>query len=252
MKKGIMHNVVLLVCALCFQSCGVISTWVHGPGYAWNTKHTLKQTVELIDSTGNKSIVLVPFVHVGSKEDYEKITYFIDGLKSNGYVTFHEGMYIPESLDSAELDLFYRKYRRILGSFHMIKARNISKHDDWIPQSTDMIREYMHLSTENDICTDVSIVEFVEYFEKEYGSEVTLTEYDMTCPLQDLTYNQKILPQSYWPMLKTIQNFRDKRLLEYVLNSDNHKIAVLYGSHHTCTLKFYLLERGYRYKYPKK
>lgn len=226
-------------------------SWGFGSGYARSTKVTLNKTVELIDSTGTRSVILIPFVHVGSKEDYEKITYFIDGLKSNGYVTFYESTYIPESLDSASFDLLYRKYRRILGSFKEY-TKWTNRHDDWIIQSVSMAKEFMHLSTERDICADVSLAEFVEHFEEKYGREVPLDEYDLTCPLTDLSFCRKPLPKSKWPLISTMGRFRDDRLLESVMNSEYDKIAVLYGGMHTIELEIKLLSRGYHFKYPKK
>lgn len=248
----IANRIILLLLAICFQSCGTISTWIHGPAYTHQTKNTLKQTIELVDSTGNKSIVLVPVVHEGSKEDYDKITYFIDGLKSNGYVTFYESVHIPDDLDSATIDLYYRKFRRILGSFSMMKPKKTARHNYWISQSESMLKEYMHLSTENDINADVSLVELVDHFERVYGDKILLTEYDMNCPLNDLTYKQKRMPNSFYATHSTIQDYRDEKLLEYVLNNNYNKIAVLYGNTHTCNLKYNLLNRGYRYKYQKK
>lgn len=230
------------------QSCGTISTWVHGEAYSKDTKHTLPNTVEMLDSSETKSIVLVPSVHVGSKEDYEKIAFFLDGLKSNGYVIFHEGMYLPGNVDSLLQDTLVRKYRKMVGcNPSQMFAKKIIKHEGWISQSDVMLKEVMHVSTDKDICTDISLKEFIDCFENIYGP-IILDDYDMTCPLKSREYKSR-LPNASYAMNQAMLKLRDERLLDHVLNDGFDKIAVLYGSCHTCRLKFELLSRGFHFKY---
>lgn len=129
----------------------------------------------------------------------------------------------------------------------MMFEEKVSKHKGWISQSDIMLKELMHISTDKDICTDVSLVEFIKYFEKNYGP-INLDEYDLTCPLNSREYKSK-MHDALYPMNQAMLKLRDEQLLERVHDCSYDKIAVFYGSCHTCRLKFELLSRGFQFKY---
>lgn len=52
------------------------------------TTRIVKKAKIYQDSTGQKTVVLVPMVHIGKKKGYKQVAAFLDKLKADGYVTF--------------------------------------------------------------------------------------------------------------------------------------------------------------------
>ncbi|MCQ2118771.1 MAG: hypothetical protein MJY84_02480 [Bacteroidales bacterium] len=204
----------------------------------------------MIDSTRDRHIMIVPMVHIGSAEDYEKIGYFLDGLKANGYVIFKEGVKPAESItDSAAIDTLERKFRRMIG-FDLEKyySNGASRHKRWTEQNERLL----HLDTEKDINTDVSIEEFVRQFELENGP-VILDEYDLSCPLNgNNNYKHKRSLQYNRSLNSVIMNYRDTVLWNHIVNDGYDKIAIVYGGAHTRMLKYSLQKEGFQMKHPRR
>lgn len=251
--KCIISLVLLTVSTTLTQSCTKLYyqtySWVYGQGYARSTKHTLSKSLEMVDSCRNRSIVIVPMFHIGQTEDYEKIGYFLDGLKANGYVVFKEGIKPADSItDSATIDTLERKFRRILGlDLDTYTSNGASKHRGWTVQS----EELLHINTDKDINTDVTIDEFVRQFELENGP-IILDEYDFTCPIGENANYKRKLPKGYnWKFISIVSTYRDKVLWDHIINDGYDKIAIVYGGDHTKLMKYSLKREGFRMKYPR-
>lgn len=72
--------------------------------------------MELVDSTGTKTVILIPMIHIGAAKDYDKIGIYLDGLRSRGFTVFYEGVNCPKASEvTPETDTIIRKARRIVG-----------------------------------------------------------------------------------------------------------------------------------------
>lgn len=246
--------IVLMVLALTFQSCSPLvsqlESWVYGQGYARSTRLTLSKSLEMVDSTRGRHIMIVPMVHIGSAEDYEKIAYFLDGLKANGYVTFTEGITWPLSLtDSAAIDTLMRKYRRALGySVNPYLSDRSSKHNGWAVQDYEL----MHLNTDRDIDTDIPVDEFVRQYELKYGP-IVLDDYDFYCPLYGNDQYKRKREKGFNQKFNSIVcDYRNTVLWNHIVNDGYDKIAIVYGGAHTRMLKYNLQKEGFQMKHSRR
>lgn len=252
-----MSSIILSCIILPFVmlSCSTILELAAGDAFTTTTRRTLKKTLELVDSTGKRSVVLVPMVHVGKAKDYERIRQYLNKLKANGYVTFFEGLVytsaslersypVPvtyftvwsdsvKSVDNSEiLDTLSRKVRRGYGSDPFTLINSHAKYGK-ISQS----RSILGLTTSNDYWTDMSMADLVWQHENRY-SKIVLSEYDWNVPLDDPKYNSRKAGGRIYRFVNTI---RDEHLLSLILSSDFDKIAVVYGAAHTNQVKFHLI-----------
>jgi hypothetical protein len=261
--------ILLLLMVLPFASisCSYAAELIAGDGYTSSTRRTLKNTMTMIDSTGTKSVVLVPMIHVGKAKDYEKIKEYLDDLKADGYVTFFEQaphcsyslegsspmpaeeyFHLRDSLkaqsDSAKLDTLRRKLRRGAGGDPFAVISSHSKHGKiYQYQSMDVLG----LTTSRDYWTDMSIADMIRHYEETH-SEIELSEYDWKIPLDDPKYSSRKAGGSLYGL---VTGARDEHLLSFVLSSDFNKIAVVYGAIHTLKLRN-SLELDYNYKRVKR
>lgn len=221
-------------------SCGICEKII-GSGSSFRTKSTISQSFELVDSTGTKTVILIPMVHIGSAKDYHKIGIYLDGLRSRGFTVLYEGIGDPEEAEpTPEMDTILRKFRRIIGKDifygHDFQAKR--RNEKWIGQDYDLVR----IDRENDICPDMSITEIVCKYEEKFGP-VILDSKDMKCPIGTEDYKRKRLcGESY-----VLRDIRDKKLLEAILDEKYQNIAVVYGSAHCESIKGRLIfKNGYR------
>lgn len=236
-------------------SCSTILEIAAGDAFTTTTRRTLKKTLELVDSTGEKSVILVPMIHIGKAKDYDRIKQYLNELKAKGYVTFFEGIvYTSASLersypvpvtyftvlsdsvklvdDSEIIDTLSRKVRRGYGADPLTLINSHAKHGK-ISQS----RSVLGLTTSNDYWTDMSIADLVRQHESRY-SKIELSPYDWAVPLDDPKYNSRKAGGRIYRFVNTI---RDEHLLSLILSSDFDKIAVVYGAAHTNQVKFHLI-----------
>lgn len=252
-KEGHIYTLLVLALTMTFQSCSSLVphfySWVYGQGFARSTRLTLTKSLEMVDSSGKKSIFILPMCHVGSIEDYEKIALFIDGLKGNGYVTFVEGIKPPAAnLDSSSVDTLLRKMRKLLG-FNPATQLDylVSKHNGWTYQSESIL----HLCTEKDLYTDISIDEFIWQFELKHGP-IVLDEYDYSCPLDENdNYKRKPSPKYKRPIKSIVCDYRNEVLRNHIVNDGYEKIVVIYGGEHTKMMKYSLQRDGFKMKHPR-
>lgn len=253
-KSGInypfLYSLFLLLFSL--SSCASINTAVlgavTGPGFATKTKKTLAKTIELIDSTETRSVVIVPMIHIGAEKDYEKIGMFLDGLKSRGYVTFYEGIHLPDSaLEVSCIDTLFRKFRKMVGVDPFYEFSKISlRRKGWIYQEAEMMTNVLNLSSDRDFNVDISIMDLIDAYEKSNG-EIILDGDDLKYKLGSSEYKKRKASKSFHWIIVGPFSVRDKYLLNEVLNSEYEKIAIVYGSQHCGILKNALIHlHGYK------
>ena len=247
---SIKRTLYLLSSILVLSSCASINTAVlgavTGPGFATKTKKTLAKTIELIDSTETRSVVIVPMIHIGAEKDYEKIGVFLDGLKSRGYYVYHEGIRPPEdSLDSCYLDTLLRKFRKMVGSDILYDYPDMaSKRKGWVCQTESSIVS----DSDHDLCIDITMDQLLKKYEETHGT-IVLDDYDRQCPLGSGDYKSGPGMKGYHWIMGGRLSPRDSLLKEHVLNDGYEKIAVVYGSFHSRILKNDLIFlHGYKIK----
>lgn len=199
--------------------------------------------MELVDSTGTKTVILIPMFHIGAAKDYDKIGIYLDGLRSRGFTVFYEGVNCPKASEvTPETDTIIRKARRIVGIDITGGYDKIAKkrNKNWIEQDYDL----MHID-DNDICPDITLVEMVDKYEEKYGP-VILDSKDFKYPLGSVDYKRKRLSGASY----VINSIRDKKLLNAILDDGYQNVVVVYGSNHCETLKGRLIfSKGFRPRY---
>lgn len=176
-------------------------------------------TVELKD----KTVKFIPIAHAGKKKFYENLTSMVNEHKKMGYVVFYEQLKRSKSVN--EVDTLRLKYRKIIGIEPSRKTYSLLTliYPDIVVQP-----EYNLLGiTETDVNADISIVEFVEQFEKLYGKvELEACDFEAkpgtisSCP----PMGKKLDP--------IILDYRNENLANMVKESKQDKILVIYGANH--------------------
>lgn len=251
--------------------CGVASCGAFNAGTKRYAEHPLRDVQKMVDPRTGKEVVFIWMRHLSTQEGYARLRDYIDGLKTDGYVTFCEGVipvpfhidttgevtmrqlteadYTLSMEDSMRLDTLYRKCRRMLG--YMIGKRGYADPDNeslktkdkkkgYVPQS----EERLGLTTDKDIWADYSLQDIVEVCERRYG-EIPLTPYDWQTGLYEKYVPEersKQIMRSYFTIFA-----RNDFLVKRIAESSRPKIAVVYGSGHSFGVVYYLKKNhGFR------
>lgn len=211
-----------------------------------------------VDSSGARTVVLVPMRHVGKPAHYQKVGDYLDTLKSHGYVTFCEGLlpsdkstdtldiplcrdirdlYYP--VDSMKMDTLSRKLRKILGVDPAYLYDNIAAR--W--HSVKQDESFLHLYGDRDYWVDGTYADMIKEFEMYFG-EIELSPYDFECPLGSDKYKGK--EDKRWKLRANANTYCNVRLVRCILESGFEKIAVVYGYSHIHRLYWFALpNNGY-------
>lgn len=185
----------------------------------------------------DKSIIFTPFVHFGQKEFYGSLKDSIVNWKKEGYTVFYEQVTSGQEhlgLDSISYDRLNRKYRRINGE-------NSSTAEDYEEELQTVFKKgiaqpkYIDLGIDSmDISADITFLDLVNKIE-EYFGEIKLDSCDYAIPL-DSTYTcskgfkvKKLDP--------VYVDYRNKVVVEKIVNSKQDKIVILFGAAHIKGMK---------------
>jgi hypothetical protein len=274
--KNIAKILFVIVLGMCCFSCAVgmmIAAPIMRP-IVTNSyiNKTLKRVEKLTNEETGKTVIFVPMAHVGTEKNYTDIRAYLDSLKTDGFVTFYEGLvHLPFHLDTIS-DITEPIFTNIVDSVrnlpdsvrHLLKMRQdtLSRKSRYIlnldpraytnkyatkENKSDKKKKYVTqyevdfgLTTANDIWVDYTTADLVALYEKEFG-EVPLTAYDFATPL-DQPYKQKNKSDSWTYSMA----YRNDLLQRRILESDHKKIAVVYGAAHTRWVKRILFyQKGY-------
>ncbi len=191
----------------------------------------------------DKSIILVPLVHVGQKEFYVNLKNTIKNWKNEGYTVFYEIIESKQSylgLDSIAYDISRRKTRRILGGNSTAKSYEETLQDVSLFKNAIAQPKYSDLGVDStDVNADITMIDLINKVEENYG-EIKLDSCDYTTHF-DSIYNcssglndKKLNP--------IILDYRNSIVVEKINKSDLKKIVVLYGSAHIKGIKKLLKE----------
>jgi hypothetical protein len=190
----------------------------------------------------DKTIIFTPLTHFGQKEYYESLKDSLIHWKKSGYTIFYEKIgsgQINLGLDSIAYDRLQRSFRRIDGGTagtsedYEAEVQKVFKNGIGQPDYADLGID------SNDINADITLLELVNKIEGLYG-ETKLDSCDFETTL-DSAYNC-----SKGLKLKKLDpvyvDYRNKVVVEKIMNSEQEKIVVLFGAAHIKGMKKLLKE----------
>lgn len=192
----------------------------------------------------NKRVLLIPMVHLNTKEYYKNVKHKIDSLRTDGYVFFYEGIDCDEE-NNTDIDYQMRKFRKITGFTLMNYFDEDNEADNHLKIEGMVFQGDINygLRKSEDINADYSLTELIKNFEND-KEIILLNDCDFSTPL-----GKKYDCASIDPDKSTflIEDLRNNYLYNAIIESVHPKIAVVYGSAHTNWLHNRLRERGWHF-----
>lgn len=192
----------------------------------------------------DKMIYFIPMVHVNKPEFYEKSKKTIDSLRNKGFVIYYEGIDV-EMKDEKESELYNRKFRNVthetlLNYFDEKNEENLMYQIEGYVYQNDV--DY-GLDVNIDVNCDLSMKDLVIKYEKEFG-EIKLSDCDWNTAIGQKYKCSKKNKEGYNYIIKTIRN---EHLFSQLKNSQEKKIAVVYGKVHIDVISLMLKSEGWKY-----
>ncbi|MAX69693.1 MAG: hypothetical protein CMC76_01110 [Flavobacteriaceae bacterium] len=234
LKINTLKFLLLILICLTVNSCGTIVLSLIGA----NAKEVKPITIK----NGEKNVVFIPMHHVGKKEFYNSVYLLTDSLGKKGYKAYYELIKPLVPSDTVYNRFNYKKLRKLM-SRQLAKGGHIDtvtyKLSGRIKISNKYINQPQPKALISDISNplniDVSLDDLIKKYETDYG-EIKLDSCDMNTGIYQEYKCQgiKVLVSDKYKIFKQglIRDFRDKHLAEYVHNSDDSKIIVIYGKAH--------------------
>lgn len=182
-----------------------------------------------------KSIIFAPLAHFSQVEYYDNLKDSIVSWKKNDYTIFYEGIIHKASemkTDSITADISLRKWRKI--------TRGIGATREDYAELSDVFKnaivqpEYDELGIDStDINADITLLDLVSKYEEYYGN-IYLDTCDLTTAL-DSTYECKTKLKG--KLTPIILDYRNVKLAEKLVASEQKNIVVLYGAKHIKGIK---------------
>jgi len=203
----------------------------------------------------DKIVIFVPMSHVGRSSFYEDVKNIIADAKKDSFIIYYEGAQMGDCTysiiqqlkeknyvkkfykgvadpDSICMDTYKRKMRRLTGIGIDSTGYARYLHEKGIFKNlVDQPKPEALGITNSDMRVDITQIELVNIYEKLYG-EISLYQLDYAISLNDI-YNYPrghTLPKKQ--VGSVIIDFRNKYLAEYILQSPDKKIVVIYGAAH--------------------
>lgn len=189
-----------------------------------------------------KEIVFVPMHHVGKSEFYESVYDLTDSLSKVGFKVYYESIRPLVPSDTSFNIFNYRKLRKLM-SRQLPKGGHIDTVTYKISGRIKVDRSYINQPQPNELISmnsmqknvDVSLDDIIKEYESRHG----LIELD-SCDLNTDIYNEynclglRDIEKEKYREFKNdiIINYRDKYLAEFVANSKDSKIIIIYGRAH--------------------
>lgn len=178
---------------------------------------------------GEKQIIYLPLVHIGSQEYYQEIKDFLMEKRKAGYTVYYEGVKHSSGLQKSEKVILDLKLRRLLGihlsAFDIKENKSLPGYvnkKNYVYQSIKVLG----IDSINDFNADLSRQELVELYEEENGI-ILLDSCDFRTPLFE-KYECSDGDAYY----KVIFTYREDALIKKLLNSKHDKIVLLFGKSH--------------------
>ena len=191
-------------------------------------QRTDAQLVELKSQT--KTVEFIPMHHVGTQEFYEHVAQIVKFFKAAGYRVYFEGVELESEMDSAKADLYDRKFRKMIGVSLDTLGYAHYFHEHGLFRNLVDQPHYIQFGVDStDVNVDVEKYQLVDAYERKYG-EIELTSLDKKLSLEDDYPSKQRLPMK--KVRYAIVDFRNQHLANYIQNSADNKIIVIYGEEH--------------------
>lgn len=196
----------------------------------------------------DRTIMIVPMIHLNKPNFFEKRKHLLDSLKSEGYIVFYEGVNDKNTTEE-EKDIIYRKFRKLTHHNFMSYKDENNKNDKVLNIKGYVFQNDVNhgVDPKTDINCDLSVKGMIEMYEEKHG-DVVLSECDLQTPMTD-KYKCSKKDKNIYNLL--VLNFRNAHLFKTVNESDIKKIAVVYGEAHKYALSRNLEDSGWKYVHTK-
>ena len=210
-----------------------------------SSKSVDKHVRVLENESTESTIVFLPTVHVGKPGYYESFKPIVDSLRKDGFQIFVESIAYKEELELEIKELYDKKFRKFTGHHTPLSNDNHSLPNEYKLKNY-IFQDYklMGISKgKGDRILDLSKKQLIDIYEKENG-EIKLSKCDSITPLHE----KYKCDSEYKKHRFTITNiYRDEYIRNYLQNSDQKKIVLIYGRIHWIVVyPEYVYDRGYR------
>lgn len=213
--------VVPIIFILLFTSCKTVDV----------IRSIYSEEAELMQFSNNdKNIYFIPMHHIGKQEFYNHVAEMIKGLKQQGYVVYYESARMDRLQDSLTLDLYNRKFRKMMGAHIDSTGYAILLHEKGLFKNLVDQPSYEKLGLdEKDRRVDLSKNHLVDAYESKFGT-VELSEADKKIPLgHDYPIYLRL---SQKQLMDIIIDYRNRHLAKNIQDSKDKKVLVIYGALH--------------------
>ncbi len=225
-----------LFLAIAFSSCRYMAVYLF-------TKKDITDDVKILyNKQKDRTLIVLPIIHLSKKGYYESVKNIIDSLRSEGYTFFYEGMDMQQGLDSIQAINYKRKLRKFLKVNLDFHKENLSLPSFY--HSKYYIKQDYHkigIIKEQDINIDLSLKAVIDSFETKYF-EITLNDCDLNTDL-----NAKYQCKNNYARYRNsiIHEFRNPFLCQTILESKHQKLVIVYGKSHWMYIYPLLRDNGY-------
>lgn len=207
-------------------------------------KDTVDKDVKLLERD-DKTVIFIPMNHIGKESYFESVKRIVESARSENYNVFFESVYYQAGTSESKKDTLDRKIRKLIG-YHITSSYK----DDENKSYPNYLKEnnYVMQTAENtglkqgDILADLSINELIRLYEEDYGL-IPLTECDFKTDLLEKYTCKKNRNLAPYAFLKT---YRERNLIDRIIQSDNSKILVIYGAGHWYGVSRKLTNLGFK------
>lgn len=231
-----MKKLLILLLFSAFTSCTLIfpSVALKRTG-VFETKSKLKKI-----NFKEKKILFLGMHHIGRKEFYDDVAKKVDSLQKLGYVVFYERVADDKKTDSLIVLKNAMKLRKLMGfspEKYLDTTTNIIAGRIKYRGKHKLMNQPSYTKLKVDKLTaiwgDVSMNELITEFEKEH-TEIKLDSCDYKFSLRDKNYKCKKIDRDRLRDFKMgyIADYREKHLVNKIIDSKKNKVLVVYGSGH--------------------
>lgn len=219
----------LTSCSLIFLSVGLKRNGV------FDTKSKLKTLKHK-----EQNILFLGMHHIGRKEFYNDVAKKVDSLQKLGYVVFYEKVANTKKTDTLIALKNAMKLRKLMGipsGKYLDTTTNIISGRIKYRGKYKLINQPRYRDLKVDSLTaiwgDVSMNELITEFEKEH-SEIKLDSCDYKFSLKDKNYKCKKMDKNKRRSfrMKYVSDYREKHLINKIIESKKKKVLVIYGKAH--------------------
>jgi hypothetical protein len=194
---------------------------------------------ETFTNDAGKEVVFIPMKHIGTAEFYSSVGEIVDSFTHSGFVVLYEGAK-PSFDDSLRIDTLERRMRKIMGmrvgsgyydtTNQVIAGKIEYKGKKKITNQPPYAK--MGVDMDKAVRVDVASDQLVEMFDAEHHIP-PLDSCDFQTPLSAEYPCGTMHPNMAKKFMRElILDYRNKHLADYIAESEDPKMLVIYGALH--------------------